>query len=119
MAASTILATLLSFRSGMGKVYEAGLAVPLRADETGGADDHEHHELGPDDREVRRQIEDRYLRPAAVVHVAEQVDGVAHRRDLGEDVEEGRKVLDRIEDPGQEELRQHHEREDLIGLPLV
>src|SRR5688500_13423187 len=119
MAASTIFATLLSFRSGMGKVYEAGLAVPLGADEAGRADDHEDHELGADDRQIRWEIEQGYTGAAPVVDVAQEVDGVAHRRDLREDVEEPRKVLDRIEDPGQEELRQHHEREDLVRLPLV
>src|SRR6266567_4048595 len=44
MAASTIFATRLSLRSGIGKSVRAALAVALRADEAGGPDDDEHEE---------------------------------------------------------------------------
>ena len=56
---------------------------------------------------------------APPVVVAEQVHGISHRREVREDVERQRQVLDRVEDPGEEELRKHHEREDLVRGALA
>src|SRR5205823_9512347 len=40
--------------------------------------------------------------------------GIPEVCEMRDDVERKRQVLDRIKDPGEKELRQHHEREDLV-----
>ena len=83
-AAPTIFANL---RTGISRFYGGGLAVPLRADEAGGADEHEHDELQADHREVGRHVGEHDAAALRVEDVPHHVDGVAHRRELREDLE--------------------------------
>src|SRR2546425_5956756 len=109
-------------RAGMKTVATSGsLAVPLVAHEQVGAEDQEDREQAGHDRQVDQragQHDPRVLRPVEVVGAARQVDRVAQRREPRQQVEQPGQPIDRVEDASQEELRQHHEREDLVGRPL-
>ena len=66
----------------------------------------------------RRQLGRGHGRLQAVDDVPGQLHGVAQRRQRGQDGQQRRQVVDRVEDAGEEELRQEHEREDLVRLAL-
>src|SRR3989442_12674393 len=87
------------------------LAIALGADEHRRANEEECGEQHADDRKVGGHAVEHDLlvfgRPR-VVDGAGQVDGVAHRREAREEIEPARQVLQRVEDAGEEDLRQQN-----------
>src|SRR5688572_13853398 len=99
-----------------------GLAVALGADEEVGADDEEDGEGDADDGRVgQKAVEDneRQFGAAGVEDVAGEVDGVTHGGDAGENLQVPGQILNGVEDPREEKLRQNDEWEDLLDGPLT